>query len=410
MKYKLCRFCGNELNETFVDLGMSPLSNAYVTSENIQNKESFYPLHTYVCSKCLLVQLEEFESPEEIFREYAYFSSFSDSWLKHAENYVNMIIDRFKFDFNSQIIEVASNDGYLLQYFKREGVPVLGIEPAKNVAAEAIKKGIPTKSEFFGVKLADELIGKNIKADLLIGNNVLAHVPNLNDFVLGMKKILSPKGIITMEFPHILRLIQGNQFDTIYHEHFSYLSLIAVKQVFEKHGLIIFDVEELSTHGGSLRIYAKHIEDNTRNIFENVRCVMNKEIQLGLDKIETYREFSQQVIKTKRNILSFLINLKNEGKQIVGYGAPAKGNTLLNYCGIGTDFLDYTVDISSYKQGLYLPGTHIPILPLDKIKETKPAYVVILPWNIKDEIMEQMSFIKKWGGKFITLIPSVEIH
>ncbi|MCB2359372.1 class I SAM-dependent methyltransferase [Clostridium estertheticum] len=410
MKDKLCRFCGSKLNETFVDLGMSPLSNAYIVSEKLQNKENFYPLHAYVCSKCFLVQLEEFESPEEIFRNYAYFSSFSDSWLKHAENYVNMMIERFKFDFNSQIIEVASNDGYLLQYFKKKGFSILGIEPAKNVAAEAIKNGIPTKSEFFGVRLADELIEKNIQADLLIGNNVLAHVPNLNDFVLGMKKILSPKGIITMEFPHIFRLIEANQFDTIYHEHFSYLSLTTVKQVFEKHGIIIFDVEELSTHGGSLRIYAKHIQDSTKNISENVSYIMNKEIQMRLDKIETYREFSQQVKETKRNILSFLINLKNEGKQIVGYGAPAKGNTLLNYCGIRTDFLDYTVDISPYKQGLYLPGTHIQIFSPDKIKETKPDYIVILPWNIKEEIMEQMGFIKEWGGKFVTLIPSIEVY
>lgn len=410
MKDKICRFCGNELNETFVELGMSPLSNAYVVSENLQKKENFYPLNAYVCSKCFLVQLEEFESPEEIFREYAYFSSFSDSWLKHAENYVNMMIERFKFDFSSQIIEVASNDGYLLQYFKRKGVPVLGIEPAKNISAEAVKKGIPTKSEFFGAKLADELIGENIQADLLIGNNVLAHVPDLNDFVLGMKKVLRPNGIITMEFPHILRLIQGNQFDTIYHEHFSYLSLITVKQVFESHELTIFDVEELSTHGGSLRIYAKHIQDDTKDISENVSCVINKEIQMRLDKIQTYREFSQQVKKTKRNTLSFLINLKNEGKQIIGYGAPAKGNTLLNYCGIGVDFLDYTVDISPHKQGLYLPGTHIQIFSPDKIKETKPDYVIMLPWNIKEEIMQQMSFIKEWGGKFVTLIPNVQVY
>lgn len=405
-----CRLCDAELKDTFVDLGMSPLANAYIHPKDIQNREKFYPLHTYVCAKCFLVQLDKFESPEEIFSDYAYFSSFSDSWLKHAENYVEMMIKQFKFNSNSQVIEIASNDGYLLQYFKKEGVPVLGIEPAKNIATEARKKGIPTKSEFFGAKLADELINENIQADLLIGNNVIAHVHNLNDFVLGMKKILGPEGIITMEFPHLLRLIEENQFDTIYHEHFSYLSLITVKQVFQKHGLTIFDVEELSTHGGSLRIYAKHIQDNTKNISQNVSYVVNKEIQLGLDKIQTYKEFSEQVKMTKRNTLSFLINLKNEGKQIVGYGAPAKGNTLLNYCGIGTDFLDYTVDISPHKQGLYLPGTHIHIFSPDKIKETKPDYVVILPWNIKDEIMEQMSFIKEWGGKFVTLIPSVEVY
>lgn len=410
MKDKLCRLCGSKLNESFVDLGMSPLSNAYITPKNVQSKESFYPLHAYVCSKCFLVQLEEFESPEIIFSDYAYFSSFSDSWLRHAENYVDMMIKRFKFNSNYQVIEIASNDGYLLQYFKKEGIPVLGIEPAKNIATEAIKKGVPTKSDFFGVKLADELIKENIQADLLIGNNVLAHVPNLNDFILGMKKLLSPSGVITMEFPHLFKLIEENQFDTIYHEHFSYLSLITVKQVFEKHGLAIFDVEELLTHGGSLRIYAKHIQDSSKNISPNVRCVMNKEVHLGLDRVQTYKDFSEQVKKTKRNILSFLINLKNEGKQIVGYGAPAKGNTLLNYCGIGKDFIDYTVDISPHKQGLFLPGTHIPIYQPNKIQETKPDYVIILPWNIKEEVMDQIGFIKAWGGKFVTLIPNVEVY
>lgn len=410
MENKLCRFCGSELSESFVDLGMSPLSNTYLTPENIHNKEHIYPLHAYVCAKCFLVQLEEFESPEEIFSEYAYFSSFSQSWLKHAENYVDMMIQRFKFNSNSQVIEIASNDGYLLQYFKKEGIPVLGIEPAENIVTEAIKKGIPTKLEFFGTELAEKLIKDNMQADLIIGNNVLAHVPNLNDFVEGMKKVLSPDGIITMEFPHLLRLIKKNQFDTIYHEHFSYLSLITVKQVLKIHGLIVFDVEEISTHGGSLRIYAKHIQDSTKNISQNVSYIINKEKQFGLDRIEIYKDFSEQVKKTKRSILSFLINLKNEGKQVVGYGAPAKGNTLLNYCGIGTDFLDYTVDISPHKQGLYLPGTHIPIFSPDKISETKPDYVVILPWNIKEEVIEQMNFIKEWNGKFVTLIPKVEVY
>lgn len=410
MKNRLCRFCGNELKETFVDLGMSPLSNSYLKFENLQKKENFYPLHVYVCSECYLVQLEEFESPEEIFNEYAYFSSFSHSWLKHAENYVSKVMDEFEFDCKSKVIEIASNDGYLLQYFKERNIPVLGIEPAKNVAAEAIKKGIPTQSDFFGQKLADELVKKNIQADLLIGNNVLAHVPNINDFVLGMKRILKPTGIITMEFPHLLRLIEENQFDTIYHEHFSYLSLLTVKLIFKKHGLVIFEVEELTTHGGSLRIYAKHIEDNTKNISDNVLKIVNKELQLGLNKVETYKSFSEQVKKSKRDILNFLIDTKNQGKQVVGYGAPAKGNTILNYCGIRTDFLDYTVDISPYKQGLYLPGTHIPVLVPDKIIQTKPDYVVILPWNIKEEVMEQMSFVKEWGGKFVTLIPDIEVY
>lgn len=410
VKNKVCRFCGKELKETFVDLGMSPLSNSYLKFENIKNKENFYPLHAYVCSECYLVQLEEFESPKKIFSDYAYFSSFSKSWLKHAEEYVNMMVKKFKFNLNSKVVEIASNDGYLLQYFKEKNVPVLGIEPAKNIANEAIKKGIPTKSEFFGENLANQLIKENLYADLLIGNNVLAHVPNINDFVLGMKKILKPKGIITIEFPHLLRLIEENQFDTIYHEHFSYLSLITVIKVFRKHGLDIFDVEELSTHGGSLRIYGKHIEDNTKCISEQVEKIINKEIQMGLNKIEIYLSFSEQVKKSKRDILNFLIHIKNEGKQIVGYGAPAKGNTLLNYCGIGTDFIDYTVDISPHKQGLFLPGTHISIFSPNKIKETKPDYIVILPWNIKEEVMEQMHFIREWGGKFITLIPGVEVY
>lgn len=404
-----CRFCGNELKETFVDLGMSPLSNSYLKFSTLQNKENFYPLHAYVCPKCYLVQLEEFESSEEIFSDYAYFSSFSKSWLKHAENYANMIVERFKFNSSSKVIEIASNDGYLLQYFIKKNIPVIGIEPAKNVADEAIKKGIPTKSEFFGADLAKKLINENMYADLLIGNNVLAHVPDLNDFVSGMKKLLADNGVITMEFPHLLKLIEKNQFDTIYHEHFSYLSLITVKRVFQKHDLDIFDVEELSTHGGSLRIYAKHIEDNTKDISINVDKIISKEIEMGLNKIETYKNFSEKVKKTKRDILNFLIHIKSEGKQICGYGAPAKGNTLLNYCGIGTDFLDYTVDISPHKQGLFLPGTHIPIFSPDKIRETKPDYVIILPWNIKEEIIEQMSFIKEWGGKFVTLIPNIEV-
>lgn len=410
MENKVCRFCGKELKETFVDLGMSPLSNSYVKFQNLKNKETFYPLHAYVCSECYLVQLEEFESPKEIFDDYAYFSSFSKSWLKHAEEYVNMMVKKFKFNLNSKVIEIASNDGYLLQYFRQKNIPVLGIEPAKNVADEAIRKGIPTKSEFFGENLANQLIKENIYADLLVGNNVLAHVPNINDFILGMKKILKPKGIITMEFPHVLKLIEENQFDTIYHEHFSYLSLITVRKIFRKNGLDIFDVEELSTHGGSLRIYGRHVENDTKCISKDVRKVINKEIKIGLDKIEIYMNFSEQVKKTKTDILNFIIHIKNQGKLIVGYGAPAKGNTLLNYCGIGSDFIEYTVDISPHKQGLYLPGTHIPIYEPEKIQETKPDYVIILPWNIKEEIMEQMSFIKEWGGKFVTLIPNIEVY
>lgn len=409
MTARICRFCGEELKYDFVDLGMSPLSNSYMKPENLQKKENYYPLHAYVCSKCFLVQLEKFESPEEIFSDYAYFSSFSASWLKHAEEYTKKIVGRFKFDSESKVIEIASNDGYLLQYFKKIDIPVLGIEPAENVADQAIKKGIPTRKEFFGMKLANTLVEENVKADLLIGNNVLAHVPDINDFVRAMKEILKPEGVITMEFPHLLKLMQENQFDTIYHEHFSYFSLITVKKIFKKHGLTLFDVEELRTHGGSLRIYVKHIENNSKNMSKKIHEIINKEIKMGLEKIETYTEFDEKTKKIKRDILTFLINLKNEGKQIVGYGAPAKGNTLLNYCGIGTDFIDYTVDKNPYKQQLVLPGTHIPIFSPEKIKETKPEYIIILPWNIKDEIMNQMSFIKEWDGKFVTLIPNIEV-
>ena len=408
MDYKACRFCGTELKDTFVDLGMSPLSNSYVKLENLKRKESYYPLHAYVCSKCFLVQLEECESPENIFSEYAYFSSYSSTWLKHVEEYVNMMTKKLELSTNSTVLEIASNDGYLLQFFNKKGIPVIGVEPATNVALEAEKKGIYTVKDFFSFKLAEQLKCNKVEADLLIANNVLAHVPNINDFVAGMKKILKYNGVITIEFPHLLKLINENQFDTVYHEHYSYLSLVAVTRIFEKHGLLIFDVEELNTHGGSLRIYAKHFEDSTKEVSANVTAIINKEIEFGLEDLNTYKAFSQKVQSIKRNILSFLIKCKGEGKQIVGYGAPAKGNTLLNYCGIGTDFLDYTVDKSPHKQGLFLPGSHIPIYPLDKIIETKPDYIVILPWNIKEEVIQDMEKIKEWNGKFIILIPNIK--
>ncbi|WPC41058.1 class I SAM-dependent methyltransferase [Clostridium sp. JS66] len=409
MMTKKCRFCANELKHSFVDLGMSPLSNSYIKASNLQNKENFYPLHTYVCSNCFLAQLEEFESPKEIFSDYAYFSSYSKIWLEHVEQYTKMVIERFDLNKSSQIVEVASNDGYLLQYFKQQGFNVLGIEPAQNVAEVSRNKGIDTVSRFFDIKLAEELQKNNKLADLLIGNNVLAHVPNINNFVQGMKIALKPYGVITMEFPHLLRLIEQNQFDTIYHEHFSYISFITVKRIFERHDLQIFDVEELKTHGGSLRIYAKHKENEELKVSKSVDSLLNKEILYGLNNIDTYNKFSKNVMKTKRNILKCLIQLKDSGSTIVGYGAPAKGNTLLNYCGIGNDFLDYTVDINPHKQGLYLPGTHIPIYHPEKIKETKPDYVVILPWNLKEEITSQLSFIREWNGKFIVLIPDVEV-
>ncbi|MDE2588108.1 MAG: methyltransferase domain-containing protein, partial [Patescibacteria group bacterium] len=344
-----------------------------------------------------------FESPDHIFSNYAYFASYSESWLSHAKKYVDVMIDRFGFNSQSQIIEIASNDGYLLQYFKEKKIPILGIEPAVNVAGIAEKKGIPTLVEFFSVRTAKDLMDDNKQADLLLGNNVLAHVPNLNDFVAGMKILLKPTGIITMEFPHLLQLMQYNQFDTIYHEHFSYLSLITLQKVFHFHGLTIFNVEELTTHGGSLRIFVKHSDNNEIQIDRNVQIILKKEEDFGLTNISTYRNFQSKVDATRKQIVNFFLNAKKEGKKIVGYGAPAKGNTLLNYCYIGLDFIDYTVDRSPHKQGLYLPGTHIPIFAPEKILETKPDYLIILPWNLKNEIMEQMKDIRKWGSKFVTL-------
>ena len=404
-----CRFCKTTLKHTFVDLGMSPLSNSYLKLEQLNKAEKFYPLHAYVCEQCLLVQLEEFESPDHIFSDYAYFSSYSDSWLDHAKQYTSLMIDRFGFNESSQIIEIASNDGYLLQFFQEHNIPVLGVEPAANVAQVAEAKGISTLVKFFGVQTAHELLEQGKASDLLLGNNVLAHVPDINDFVAGMKIILKPEGIITMEFPHLWQLINQNQFDTIYHEHFSYLSFTTVEKIFAQHGLTLFDVEELPTHGGSLRIYGKHDRNQKLVVSDRVTLLKAKEQRAGLDNIEAYLQFGDRVMSTKRKLLSFLIELKDAGKIIVGYGAPAKGNTLLNYCGIRTDLLDYTCDRSPHKQGLFLPGTHIPIYHPDKIAETKPDYVLILPWNLKDEIRSQLSYIRDWGGKFVVPIPEVEV-
>lgn len=404
-----CRFCGSELQQTFVDLGMSPLSNAYVKQEDLVNCEKFYPLKTYVCSECFLVQLEEFESPEAIFSDYAYFSSYSESWLDHAKEYTQMMQRRFFLKRESQIVEIASNDGYLLQYFKDDGFSVLGIEPAKNVAEEAIAKGIETQIGFFGRALASELKIKGKQADVLLGNNVLAHVPDINDFVAGMEILLADDGVITMEFPHLLQLIKQRQFDTIYHEHFSYLSFYTVEKVFAAHGLKIFDVEELQTHGGSLRIFATKRNSLNYEMNERVSLLKEKEQKAGIDLLDTYKNFGEEVCALKRELLQLLISLKSQGKHIVGYGAPAKGNTLLNYCGVRTDFLEYTVDRNPYKQGKYLPGTHIPIFAPDMIEQTRPDYILILPWNLKEEIIEQLSYVKKWGCKFITPIPRVEV-
>jgi len=404
-----CRFCNTALEHTFADLGMSPLANSYVSLAKADAMEPFYPLHAYVCSKCWLVQLQMYQTGEDIFSDYAYFSSYSDSWLVHAKAYTEKMRARFGLNASSKVVEIASNDGYLLQYFKEAGVPVLGVEPAKNVAEVAIAKGIPSVVKFFGETTARELVGTGIQADLLLGNNVLAHVPGLNDFVTGMKILLKPTGVITMEFPHLQRLVDDRQFDTIYHEHFSYFSFITVEQVFAQHGLTLFDVEELPTHGGSLRIYGRHTEDISKPVSERVIALREREQRLGYTSLELYNSFAEKVIATKRDILEFMIKAKREGKSIVGYGAPAKGNTLLNYCGIRTDMISYTVDRSPYKQAHLLPGTRIPIYSPEKIVETKPDYVVILPWNLKDEIVKQMAHIREWGGKFVVMIPEVKV-
>lgn len=404
-----CRFCEKPLTHSFCDLETSPLSNAYLKEEDLCCKEPFYPLHAYVCDHCYLVQLEEFESPEEIFGDYAYFSSYSESWLKHAEKYVELMINRFGIDSSQQVVEIASNDGYLLRYFVEKKIPVLGIEPAANVAQVAQSSGIPTVVKFFGVQTAKELLVEGKQADLLLGNNVLAHVPRLNDFVEGMKILLKPQGVITMEFPHLLKLMNENQFDTIYHEHFSYFSLLTVESVFAKHGLEIFDVDELPTHGGSLRIYAKHQNDNSKKVSDRVHNLKQRERQSELDSLPGYQNFQAKVQKTKEGLLKFLKEAKERGETVVGYGAPAKGNTLLNYCKIGKDLIEYTVDRSPHKQERYLPGTHIPIKKVEAISQTKPDYLLILPWNLKEEIMQQMHHIRSWGGKFVVPLPHVEI-
>jgi 2-polyprenyl-3-methyl-5-hydroxy-6-metoxy-1,4-benzoquinol methylase len=404
-----CRFCGQKLSVSFADLGMSPPSNAYLTADQLGQMEKFYPLHAWVCDACKLVQLEEFESPEQIFSDYAYFSSFSDSWLAHARKYVDLMCTRFRIDRNSQVIEIASNDGYLLQYFQQQGVSVLGIEPAVNVAKVAKEKhGIESVTEFFGVGCAKKLLAKGGKPNLILGNNVLAHVPDINDFVAGMKLLLPPAGIITMEFPHLLRLMQENQFDTIYHEHFSYLSFLTVEKIFARHGLRLFDVESLPTHGGSIRIFACH-ESDPRESSPNVAAMRSLERSQRLEEITTYRAFDDQVKKTKRLFLEFLVKAKSAGKAIAAYGAAAKGNTLLNYCGIRGDFIDYVVDRSPHKQGKFLPGTHIPIYSPEKVAETRPDYLLILPWNIKDEVTSQMNEIRRWGGRFVVAIPKVQV-
>ncbi len=412
MSGQKCRFCNNPLEHVFVDLGVSPVSNDFLTKDALSKMEPMYPLSVYVCEKCFLVQLPAYQSADSLFRDdYVYFSSFSKSWVQHASDYVDMMCERFGYSNDSQVVELASNDGYLLQHFKAKGVPVLGVEPCANVAAAAEKeKGVPSVVKFFGVQTAKELLADGKSADLLLGNNVLAHVPDINDFVGGMKLLLKSDGVITMEFPHLMKLMDLNQFDTIYHEHYSYLSFSAVERIFSHHGLTLFDVEELGTHGGSLRIFARHTEDQSKPVTDRAIEMLNREDKAGYNSLEYYQSYQAQVEKTKRNLLTFLIEAKEQGKAVVGYGAPAKGNTLLNYCGIRTDFIDYTTDLSPHKQGLYLPGVHIPIYAPEKIMETKPDYVLILPWNLKNEIIEQMKEVRSWGGKFVTPIPVVEIH
>ena len=410
MDHAGCRFCGTTLQHVFVDLGMSPMANSYLKPHQLNRMEPFYPLRAFVCEQCFLVQLEQFESPDHIFSDYAYFSSFSDLFLQHAKDYVDMAMDRFKLGGGSYVVEIASNDGYLLQNFVKRGVPVLGIEPAKNVAEVAVKKGVPSLVKFFGVETARELAAKGRRPDLLIGNNVLAHVPDINDFVGGLKVLLGPTGVATMEFPHLMRLMAFNQFDTVYHEHFSYFSLTTVAQIFSKHGLTLFDVEEISTHGGSLRICVRHDGDASKPVTERLTALRTKEAREGFATLNHYLSFSEGVNETKRALLEFLIKAKREGKKVVAYGAAAKASTLLNFCGVRTDLVDYLVDRSPYKQGHWLPGVHIPIYDPERVKTDKPDYVMILAWNLKDEVMAQMAFIRDWGGKFVVPIPKITVH
>lgn len=405
-----CRHCKTKLSVVFADLGTSPPSNSFLRKEQLAKEEAYYPLKIFVCTNCFLVQVDEYKSAKDIFNdEYVYFSSYSKSWLKHASYYCDLMTDRFGLNENSYVIEIASNDGYLLQYFNSKKIPVLGIEPTANTAEIAIKRGIPTKVKYFGVKTAEKLLADDHKADLLLGNNVLAHVPDINDFVKGMKIILSDEGVITMEFPHLYQLIKQNQFDTIYHEHFSYLSFTTVKQIFEASGLEMFDVEELSTHGGSLRVFAKHLEDKTKEISPNVKELLKKEEAEGIIDIEYYYGFQKTCDKIKSDFLSFIHEARKEGKKIAGYGAAAKGNTLMNYCRIKKDDISYVVDANPHKQNKYLPGIHTPVVGEEVLKKDKPDYVIIFPWNIKEEIINQLDYIRAWGGKFVIAIPELTI-
>lgn len=405
-----CRFCKKLLTHVFVNLGMSPLSNAFVETEHDLSPETFHPLCAFVCEECFLVQLPAVETPDNIFSEYVYFSSYSQSWLDHCKSYVDMMTKRFSLDSSSLVIEIASNDGYLLQYFRENEIPVLGVEPAANVAKVAQEKGVNTLVKFFGIKTSREILqDAGGKADVLLGNNVLAHVPDINDFVGGMKSVLASEGVITMEFPHLLQLIKQNQFDTIYHEHFSYLSMETVRRIFSTHGLRLFDVEEIPTHGGSIRVFACHEDDKSKPTLDSVDLMSESEKKFGLNSLYCYQNFSDQVNEIKRELLKFLIKAKEDGKSVAGYGAPAKGNTLLNYCGIREDLLAYTVDRNPHKQGKLLPGTHIPVHDPEIINTTKPHYLLILPWNLQEEVIAQMSHIREWKGQFVVPIPSLKV-
>jgi SAM-dependent methyltransferase len=403
-----CRSCGAALHTTFVNLNHSPLANSLLHRDALDEMESFYPLHAFVCDQCFLVQLDLFEPPERIFGRYLYFSSFADTWLKHAKHYCDQMRKRFDINQSSRVVEIGSNDGYLLRNFVEAGIPVIGVEPAANVAAVAESRGVPTKVAFFGASEAEALRSCGYAADLMCANNVLAHVPDIHDFVEGFRILLKPGGVATFEFPHLLRLIEANQFDTIYHEHFSYFSLLSAEQIFAAHELTIFDIEELPTHGGSLRIYVCLIGE--RPTGDRVGNIRSAEHQAGLGRLESYTSFSQQIVRTKCDLLEFLIDAKRAGQCVVGYGAPAKGNTLLNYCGVGREFIEFTTDRNPHKQGLFLPGTHIPILHPDAIFEARPNYILVLPWNLKDEIIDQMGNVRSFGARFVTAIPHLEFH
>lgn len=405
-----CRFCGSALRHTFVDLGMSPLCESYVEPDGLNEMEPFYPLHVRVCASCFLVQVEEYVAPEAIFTEYAYFSAFSDSWVSHARDYTETMVRNLGLDESSRVVEVASNDGYLLQHFVARGIPVLGVDPAANVAAAARERGVETVTAFFGAATAQALAKERGRADLLVANNVFAHVPDLNDFVEGLRTMLSDRGTLTLEFPHLWRLIDDRQFDTIYHEHFSYFSFVTAERVLAAHGLTVFDVQELETHGGSLRLHARHAADAMRPVRPSVIELRARERAAGFETLGLYEDFGPRVAEAKRRLLELLMGAKDAGKSIAGYGAPGKGNTLLNYCGIGTDFLDYTVDLNPYKQGLFLPGTHIPILHPGRLEETRPDYILILPWNLREEIMRQLAPAREWGARFVVPIPDARVY